>query len=212
MTTNHETEEFWEGHYRKSERVWSGKVNAVFAATVEPLAPGRALDLGCGEGADAVWLARRGWQVDAVDVSPTALARAAQHAEEAEVAQQIAFHRIDLAADFPEGRFDLVSAQFLQSPIEFPRDRVLRRSWSAVAPGGVLLVVEHAAAPPWSGLAHAEHAHFSTPQQTLAALGLAEGEGQVERAETVERPVTAPDGTPAVLLDGVLVVRRPGRD
>ncbi|MFE0463980.1 class I SAM-dependent methyltransferase [Kitasatospora sp. NPDC058965] len=206
MTMEQDTREFWEGHYRRRERIWSGKVNPVFAGIVEPLAPGRALDLGCGEGADAVWLARHGWQVDAVDVSATALERAAGHAGETGTADRIAFHQVDLVEEFPEGRFDLVSAQFLQSPLEFPRAGVLRRAFAALNPGGLLLVVDHAAGPPWS-----EHAHemeFPTPQSTLAELGLAEDEVLVERAETVERAATGPAGEHGHLLDGVLVLRR----
>ncbi|PYC88045.1 SAM-dependent methyltransferase [Streptomyces tateyamensis] len=206
MTTEQQTEEFWEGHYQQRERVWSGKVNPVFAEIAEPLTPGRALDLGCGEGADAVWLARHGWQVDAADISATALARAAGHAAETGTAERISFHRVDLTKGFPEGRFDLVSAQFLQSPLDFPRAEVLRRAFAALAPGGVLLVVDHAAAPPWSK--HGHQMEFPTPQDTLAELGLSADQVAVERAGTVERPAAGPEGEHGMLTDGVLVLRR----
>ena len=79
---NEQTAAFWEELYRKKDRIWSGKVNAVMAAIVGDLPAGRALDLGCGEGGDAVWLAQRGWTVTAVDVSQLALDRAAAHAQD----------------------------------------------------------------------------------------------------------------------------------
>ena len=72
----------WEERYAGSHKVWSGRVNPTLAAVVEPLVAGRALDLGCGEGADALWLAAHGWQTTGVDVSPTAVERARGHAEE----------------------------------------------------------------------------------------------------------------------------------
>ena len=142
-----QTEQFWEGHYRKRERVWSGNANPILIEVAESLPSGTALDLGCGEGGDAVWLARLGWQVTAVDVSNTALHRAAAEATTADVETLIDFQKHDLTRSFPEGSFDLVSAQYLQSPIEFPRDRVLKRSAEAVAPGGLLLIVAHAFRP-----------------------------------------------------------------
>ncbi len=111
-------ERFWEGHYRAHERVWSGGANPVLVDVAGSLPPGTALDLGCGEGGDAIWLAGRGWCVTAVDVSAIALGRAATHAATASVADRIDVQRHDLAQTFPAGAFDLVSAQYLQSPVE----------------------------------------------------------------------------------------------
>ena len=121
-----EAERFWEGHYRRQERVWSGRPNPILVEVVGGLRPGTALDLGCGEGGDAIWLAQRGWRVIAVDVSFTALDRAATDAATAGVADRIEFRRHDLALSFPPGTFDLVSSQYLHSPVEFSRVRVLR--------------------------------------------------------------------------------------
>lgn len=140
--------EMWDDRYRGSDRIWSGNPNVVLVREVEGLTPGRALDLGCGEGADAVWLARWGWKVTATDISRVALERAAVHAAEADVADRIDWQWHDLGASFPEGEYDLVSAQFLHSMGDLPRERILRRAALAVAPGGVLLVVGHMASPP----------------------------------------------------------------
>ncbi|MET1074531.1 MAG: class I SAM-dependent methyltransferase [Umezawaea sp.] len=196
------TEAFWEGMYQARERVWSGRPNRFLVDVVEPLAPGTALDLGCAEGADAVWLAGLGWKVTAVDVSPTALRRAEAAAE----GLGIAFEQHDLGETFPQGTYDLVSAQFLQSPVEFPRERVLRQAAAAVAPGGLLLIVEHASAPPWSGMGG--DVRLPTAAETLAALELADGEWVVERADSPEREVTGPDDRTATISDNVIAARR----
>lgn len=140
-----------------------------------------------------------------VDISTTALERAAAHVAEAGLADRVTFERHDLVHGFPEGEFDLVSAQFLQSPIDFPHDQVLRQAASAVAPGGLLLIVEHGAAPPWSDHADAE---FPTAQETFESLRLDPGEWTVERFDSPEREATGPDGTPGILIDNVIAARR----
>jgi SAM-dependent methyltransferase len=91
-----EGERFWEGHYRGRDQVFSGHANPVLVGVAGLLRPGAALDLGCGEGGDAIWLARHGWRVTAVDVAATALERAAEHARTAGVADRITFERHDL--------------------------------------------------------------------------------------------------------------------
>ncbi|WP_026400610.1 class I SAM-dependent methyltransferase [Actinomadura rifamycini] len=204
---SNETEEFWEELYRARDRVWSGNPNPVLVSVVEPLEPGAALDLGCGEGADAIWLARRGWSVTAVDVSTVALGRAAAHAKEEGVEARVAFERHDLGHSFPAGSYDLVSAQFLQSPLDWPRAEILRSAAAAVAPGGLLLIVEHAAAPPWSD--HHDH-RFPTADETFADLALDASAWTTERCGVHEREATGPDGQAGVLLDNVIAVRRTG--
>src|SRR5882724_9759517 len=72
--------EYWEGRYQEHDHIWSGKPNALLVREVAALPPGAALDLGCGEGGDAIWLAQQGWRVTAVDISATALRRGADHA------------------------------------------------------------------------------------------------------------------------------------
>jgi SAM-dependent methyltransferase len=129
----------WDERYTGSPQIWSGNPNGALVAEVAALAPGRALDVGCGEGADAVWLATRGWRVTALDVSEVALDRAAQHARAAGVA--VAWLHAGLVeADLPA--FDLVSAQY-PALLRTPTDDAERALLGAVAPGGTLLVVHH---------------------------------------------------------------------
>lgn len=194
---------YWDSRY--AERLWVGRVNAVLADEASALTPGRVLDLGAGEGGDAIWLAQHGWQVTAADVSAVALARARSDAEQVGVVDRISFVTVDLAQDFPDGQFDLVSASFLQSLIEFPRERVLRRAAAAVAPGGYLLIVDHAAAPPWSN--HQDH-YFPTAEEVFASLELPASEWEPPLLEVRERVGRVPDGREASLLDNVIRVRR----
>lgn len=199
------TQEIWNAMYRESPRRWSGDANVRFAEIVSELPAGRALDLGCGEGGDAKWLASRGWQVVAVDISDEALRRAAEDA--GELAERIDFQHHDLTQTFPEGDFDLVSAQFLQSPVEWDRHTLLRRATAAVAPGGVFVLVDHGAAPPWSAHKHA-HFAFTTPQQVIDGLALDMSQWEVVRAEVLERDAVGPEGQQARIPDNVIVLRR----
>ncbi|MGI5223626.1 class I SAM-dependent methyltransferase [Actinoallomurus sp. CA-142502] len=200
------TAEHWDARYRESERLWSGKPNDALVREVSDLSPGRALDLGCGEGGDAVWLARRGWRVTAVDVSRVALERAARHAAEAGVAERIDFQQHDLGKSFPAGEFELVSAHFLHSLVDMPREEILRTAASAAVRGGVLLIVSHGGFPPWDH----EHAdvRLPTPQEILADLHLPEGQWEVQVCAEHERIQTGPDGTPVTRTDNTLRVRR----
>jgi SAM-dependent methyltransferase len=130
----------WDERYASAEQVWSGDPNGALVAEVGELAPGTALDVGCGEGADAVWLARRGWQVTALDVSAVALERARRHADDAGVTVTWLHSGLE-DADLPA--FDLVSAQYA-ALLGTPGHDAERALLGAVAPGGVLLVVHHA--------------------------------------------------------------------
>lgn len=201
--------EFWDEFYGGDAPVWSGRVNVQLAEISADLAPGRALDLGCGEGADAIWLAEDGWQVVAVDVSANALERACAAAQERQVISRIRFERHDLSTSFPAGRFDLVSAQFLHSPVQLAREAVLRRAADAVAVGGRLLIVDHAAAPPWAG-EHVHEHHFATADEVLAGLDLDDTQWELLRLGTVERDAVGPDGQTGVLTDSVILLRRTG--
>jgi SAM-dependent methyltransferase len=196
---------FWENRYGEKDAIWSGRANRMLVDIVSGLAPGRALDLGCGEGGDAIWLAERGWTVTGVDISPTAVARATRAARERELPAE--FRTVDLETWRTEETFDLVTACFLQSPLAFGREAVLRRAAGLVAPGGHLLSVAHAAAPPWSGMAGDPTMVFPTPDGDVAALALGEG-WEVLVREVRSRPATGPDGQESTLDDSVVLVRR----
>ena len=206
------TREFWDRLYDGFVTPGEGQPNRYLVTEVENITPGTALDLGCAQGADAIWLARHGWQVTAVDVSDIALDRARQNAAEAGVANQIRFEQHDLGTDFPTGSFDLVSAQFLHSPIAAPgeRERILRQAAEAVAPGGHLLVVSHQSVPAWhpgmpDGLTDQPlDLTVPSPEENIAALHLAEGAWVTIRAETAAIELTSPSGEPGIREDHVL--------
>ncbi|EWS80337.1 methyltransferase [Brachybacterium phenoliresistens] len=211
----------WEEHYGTGDRVWSGAANASLVAVLEELAPSsgpsrapRALDIGCGEGADAIWLARAGWRTTGVDISPTAIGRAQEAAREAGLGpEQLRLIAADLSDPVVDaglgGPFDLVTASFFHSTIALPRTGILRRAAALLAPGGRLLVISHAAPPPWARGDFARHREdLLDPDAEVAALDLPAADFAVERAELRRRAATAPDGTPAELEDGVVLIRR----
>lgn len=198
---------FWDDRYGQSEQVWSGNPNQRLVEEVAGLPPGAALDLGCGEGADAVWLAEQGWRVVATDVSATALQRAAKAAAARGVEDRIDWQRHDLGSSFPQGEFDLVVAAYLLSPVALSRAAILRSAASAVRPGGCLVILGHRTAPPWADH-HGRTVHFATFEEELASLDLPPLEWAVEVADEYERAVTAPDGTPGTRVDTVLRLRR----
>jgi SAM-dependent methyltransferase len=139
------TQEFWDDRYRQRTRIWSGNPNRQLVAIAGGLPAGRALDIGCGEGADAAWLAGRGWTVLGVDVSEVALDRAREHTAglEPQVAARLEWRQVDLLAapELPV-ELDLVSVQFMHLP-EPQHSQVLRSLIALVGIGGSLLVVAH---------------------------------------------------------------------
>lgn len=209
-------EHFWESRYADTNadtgRVWSGRVNQVLADVASELPPGTALDLGCGEGGDAIWLALRGWSVTAVDISSTAIDRARESAARAGVADgRIRWQARDLASWDDPARYDLVSASFFHSPVELPRPEILSRAAGLVDRGGRMLILSHGAFPPWArdhdGHELPDH-RFLTPDEEVDQLGLDAGDWDVEVAEARPRDATGPDGQHAVLDDVVVLLRR----
>ncbi|MGP7959805.1 class I SAM-dependent methyltransferase [Sanguibacter sp. A247] len=200
--------EFWEELYTEEGRRWSGRVNASTADVVRGLAPGRSLDLGCGEGGDVVWCARNGWEATGVDISPTAIARGEAAAAADGLGERTHFVVADLATWAPATAFDLVTASFFQSPVELSRGEILRRVAASIAPGGHLVVVSHAAAPPWMTAKHEGHGTFPTPESEVAEIALDPATWTVIVAEVRRRAAVGPDGAEAELDDSVVVLRR----
>ncbi|WP_221350063.1 SAM-dependent methyltransferase [Streptomyces beigongshangae] len=203
-----EAARFWENLYRGKDAVRKGNPNPVLAETAARLSPpGHALDLGCGEGGDTVWLATHGWHVTAVDIAPTALQRLTQHAARAGVTDRVSVQRNDLAEAFPTGTFDLVSAQYLQTPYDLPRADILRRAAHALAPGGLLLVVDHGSVRPWAWNTDPD-TRFPRPEEIFNELALDPARFTPVRLATPEREATGPNGRTATVTDTVVTIRR----
>jgi SAM-dependent methyltransferase len=199
--------QFWDQHYRGRDQPWSGNPNAFLVALVAQRPPGSALELGCGDGGDAIWLAGQGWRVTGVDIATSALQRAAERASAAGVADRTTWERHDLAQTFPAGSFDLVAALYLHTPFDFPRARVLQSAARAVAVGGHLLLVEHASIAPWSWNRDRD-TRFPTPEEILASLELDLARWQIERLAAPERQATGPGGQVATVTDNIVTLRR----
>ncbi|MFG3041508.1 class I SAM-dependent methyltransferase [Streptomyces sp. NPDC048330] len=178
----------WDNRYADRQQLWSGQPNGALVAEVAGLTPGRVLDVGCGEGADAVWLARGGWDVTALEVSGVALERAAGHARDAGVDVRWVHAALTEAA-LPPASFDLVSAQY-PALLRTPDAAAERALLAAVAPGGVLLLVHHAGME--TQQAHEsgfDPADYVWPSMVAAVFT---DDWKVEVNE--QRPRVAPDG------------------
>ncbi|KRA38044.1 MULTISPECIES: class I SAM-dependent methyltransferase [unclassified Nocardioides] len=206
--------EAWNERYSGSGRVWSGKPNQRLVEQARDLDPGTALDVACGEGGDAIWLARQGWDVTAVDVSEVALEKVATHAEDAGVSARLRIGLYDALHDpRPAGRhtFDLVTVSFLHVPVpDF--DDIYRGIAEAVAPGGRLLVTAHHPHDVDSGVRHSHGPGLLfEPERVLEALevGAADSPWTVEVAETQDREQVMPEG-PMKVRDTVVRLLREG--
>lgn len=197
-------EAYWEERYRGHAAIHSGRPNPQLVAEAGDLAPGTALDAGCGEGADTIWLASRGWRVTAVDIATTALRRAREHAETlgADVAGRIDWAQVDLTGWTPaEEHFDLVCAHYVHPATS--REALFRRLAASVAPGGTLLIVDHHPSHPQTATAHASAPKVHITAEELAA-GLDPDRWDIAVAEARTRTVTDPHGREITLHDAVL--------
>lgn len=200
----------WDQRYASRDLVWGAEANRWVVREIGELPPGRALDLACGEGRNALWLASLGWRVTAVDFSSVALDRGRRlaDAQPAQVGDRLEWVRADLREYVPTaGVYDLVLLVYLQLRAAERRD-VSRRAAAALAPGGVLLVVGHDTTNLTEGIGGPpDPAVLFTPDDVVADLA---GAGlEVERAERVRRPVGQPDGGVAHAIDALVRFHRP---
>jgi 2-polyprenyl-3-methyl-5-hydroxy-6-metoxy-1,4-benzoquinol methylase len=204
------SESFWDARYDQAEQIWSGSPNPQLVEHIQDQQPGSALDVGCGEGADAIWLARHGWQVTAMDISKRALERAQAAAADAgaDIASRITWlHQDVLTWDDAGAQFDLVNAQYLH----FTRDNAAlhRRLAVLVRPGGVLLIVGHHP----SLHTDDQHEGVSNPKDYLfesdtAAAVLDPAEWEIQVSATVERHASSAHKRTGLIPDALLLARR----
>ncbi|MCX4853506.1 methyltransferase domain-containing protein [Streptomyces canus] len=196
----------WDERYRGSELVWKAEPNRFVEQELAGLEPsGRAVDLAAGEGRNAVWLAERGWEVDAVDFSAVALERAERLAADRGVRLHTVHTDLTLWAP-PEATYDLALIAYLHLP--WPEmAQILPRAATAVRRGGTLLLVGHDAANPEHG-----HGGPQDPRVLYSAGQVADlwrPYADILRAETVTRPVTHAEGGNRTALDALVhAVRR----
>ena len=196
----------WEERYSGDEQMWSGRPNPQLVAEASRLTPGTALDVGCGEGGDVIWLARQGWRVTGADFSAAGLARAARHAAEAGVSDLTAWWQVDARTFEADGRsFDLVTSHYLHPP-DGGMVEVTRRLAGAVAPGGHLLVVGHAPSDSHHQLDESHRRAMFLAEDLLPALP-----PDFETVVMQQRPrTTTRDGVTVEVPDSTLLVRRQG--
>jgi SAM-dependent methyltransferase len=198
---------YWQQHWQ-DRTGGDTPPNPYLAAELDGLAPGSALDAGCGEGAEALWLAGHGWQVTAADISAEALARAADRAAASSVADRVRWVEADLVSWAPDTGFDLVTTHYAHPAM--PQLDLYDRVAGWVAPGGTLLVVGHlhAAGGPQHGHGH----HPAEASVTAAAVveRLDPARWDVVTATEPERTLTGPGGRTVTLHDVVVRATRRG--
>lgn len=190
----------WDEAYRESEGLWSGNPNVAVVAEVARLAPGLALDVGSGEGADAIWLEQQGWEVVGLEPSSVAIARAGAAAAAAGV--EVEWVQGELGQAFlPHAEYDLVVASYV--PL-FTDTHGADSLTDLVGPGGRLLVVHHA---DWDSSVHQNHPAFGRellgPEKIAGAMP---ADFTVALLEARERSVTA--GAGAHHRDDVVLLAR----
>ncbi len=199
---------FWDKRYRSASSTWDATPHAHLLTGAAELTPGQALDVGTGIGGDAIWLAEHDWKVVAVDISPVALERGANHAKTLgdEVASRIEWQPVDLTEwEPPQAQFDLVTSQFVHLPsaVQIPMHARLAAS---VAPGGILLVVGHHPSD-----LDTESRRFPDPDPLFTAEQLAarlDSEWTILATDTRPRSEVGRTGQAITVHDAVLVAQR----
>jgi SAM-dependent methyltransferase len=198
---------FWDDVHASRPATTGPRPNVRLTEIVTGLPPGDALDLGCGNGGDALWLAGQGWHVTAVDISTVAVERLTALAASGDLADRVTAVRCDLGESFPAGGFDLICAHYLHTPFDLDRATVLRSAAHALRTGGRLLVVDHGSTAPWSWNQDPD-VRFPSPQEVAEDIGLDWTKWTIERAEAPRRIATGPNGHTAEVIDHVLLIRR----
>jgi SAM-dependent methyltransferase len=198
----------WNERYRGRTSMWSGKVNPVLADVAATLAPGRALDVGCGEGADAIHLAEAGWNTLGVEASSVALWRA--HGEALKRASgkkplKVNWQVADISQPWSwrDGDYDLVSLQFIHTDSP-TRAQIWSEAVASVAPGGTLLIVGHDASDAEKGIRRPPQEMCFSVDELLDAVP---SDWASVSAEVRERTQVI-DGSETTVSDVVLVARR----
>jgi SAM-dependent methyltransferase len=199
----------WDGRYGTAELLWGADPNRFVAAELEDVTPGRALDVACGEGRNAIWLAGRGWEAVGVDFSRVGLERAAELAERAGVASRVRWVEADVVeGTLPAGPFDAVVVAYLHLPAP-ARRKVIVAAAGELAPGGRLVVVGHDLTNLTEGVGGPQDPTvLFTPDDVVADLRTLT-EVTVERAERVRRTVPTAEGE-RLAIDALVVARRSG--
>ncbi len=193
----------WDERYRERELVWSADPNEFVARETSDLPPGRALDLAAGEGRNAIWLARRGWEVQAVEFSPVAIDKGRRLAEHAGV--EVTWTLADLTEAPDLAPADLVLLIYLHLP-QPHGDAALRHAAGLVRSGGTLLVVGHARRNLTDGYGGPPDPDLLAQPEEVATV-LADAGLEVQRAEEVIRTVDTDDG-PRNAIDLLVRARR----
>jgi SAM-dependent methyltransferase len=199
----------WDGRYGNSELLWGADPNRFVAAELQDATPGRALDVACGEGRNAIWLAARGWEAVGVDFSRVALERAAELAERAGVANRVRWVTADVVEDpLPTGPFDAVVVAYLHLPAP-ARQKVVAAAAGELSAGGRLVVVGHDLTNLTEGVGGPQDPTvLFTPDDVVDDLHTLT-DVTIERSERVRRTVPTPEGERQA-VDALVVARRSG--
>ncbi len=198
----------WDDRYGTPDLVWTEEPNQILVREVSALSPGRAVDLACGEGRNAIWLAERGWETTGVDFSHVGLEKARQFAERRGVT--VRWVEEDLADWEPEhAAYDLVLLAYVQLPASL-RSQIHRKAFAAVAPGGRLLVIAHDTTNLREGVGGPQSAEvLFSPEDVLTDI--AGGDFTIEHSDRVTRTVQTDQGDKSA-IDALVRVRRSTKD
>jgi SAM-dependent methyltransferase len=190
----------WDSRYAANPLLWGDAPNRFVEARCRDLPTGRALDLACGEGRNALWLVTRGWRVTGIDFSAVAINRARAIARDTELDLELVWDDV-LTAEIPADAFDLVLLAYVQLPLD-ERKRLIERAASAVARDGVLLLVGHDLSNHAEGVGGPKD-----PTLLWTATEVVDGLGgfTIEEAGTTLRPV---EGAPRPAIDTIVMARR----